>query len=93
MNPCLELANNDTLGEYRFRAFIATHIERLSPAPGQFYGYKGRVRYMNGRKEIYETNITDPIRVFFVPDGQQRSGFKWEPVLFRKMHKVEWLFE
>lgn len=68
-------------------------MEHLSPAPGQFYGHKDRVRYMNGRGEVYETNISDPARVLFLPDGQQRGNYTWVPVMFRKLHKVEWLFE
>jgi hypothetical protein len=90
VSPCLEPCEG---GIYRFRTFIATHMETLSPAPGLFYGHGGQIRYMNGRGEVYETNIVDPIRVLFVPDGQQHVSRSWEPVMFRKLHKVEWLFE
>lgn len=92
MQPCLELANN-ILGVYRLRSFVATNMEHFSPAPGQFYGYRSQIRYMNGRGEVYETNITDPGGVLFLPVGQKHSGSGWEPVLFRKLHKIEWLFE
>lgn len=49
------------------------------------------IYYVNGRKEVYQTNI--PINrhvTFFTPVGWQRDDNT--PVLFRKLHKLEWLF-
>ena len=51
------------------------------------------VYYVNGRREVYETDIRFPITaedwVYFDPDGRFADN---TPVLFRKLHKLEWLF-
>ena len=43
--------------------------------------------------EVYETSIRFPITaedwVYFDPDGRFADN---TPVLFRKLHKLEWLF-
>ncbi len=82
-----------TLEIYCFRTLIVANMSSINPTPSQFYKHKDQIRYINGRSEVYETNIVDPAKVLFLPDGRQRGNHVWEPVLFRKLHKVEWLFE
>ena len=48
------------------------------------------VYYVNKRIEVYQTNIPFRHDTFFTPVGRQRDDNT--PVLFRKLHKLEWLF-
>jgi len=48
------------------------------------------VYYVNGRREVYETDIPfGSDGVYFDPVGRFADN---TPVLFRKLHKLEWLF-
>jgi hypothetical protein len=47
------------------------------------------VYYVNGRGEVYLTNIQFPHVTYFHPIGVKDDN---TPVLFRKLHKLEWLF-
>jgi hypothetical protein len=52
------------------------------------------VYYVNGRAEVYQTNIQIPYPskskvTYFDPVGRMADN---TPVLFRKLHKLEWLF-
>lgn len=64
------------------------------PTPYRFHTFNGSVCYVNGRREVYETNIVDLSRVIFEPLGREWNPTTriWDPVLFRKLHKLEWLF-
>jgi hypothetical protein len=78
---------------YRFRPTSVEYlITQGLPVPYHFHNTNGSIRYVNGRNEVYETNIVNPATVRFTLEGRQWN-FSWEPVLFRKLHKLEWLFE
>lgn len=64
------------------------------PTPYRFHKFNGSFCYVNGRREVYETNIVDLPRVIFNPLGREWNleTLAWDPVLFRKLHKLEWLF-
>lgn len=64
------------------------------PTPYRFHTFNGSVCYVNGRREVYETNIVDLSRVIFEPLSREWNpeALAWGPVLFRKLHKLEWLF-
>lgn len=64
------------------------------PTPYRFHTFNGSVCYVNGRREVHETNIVDLCRVIFDPLGREWNPetLAWGPVLFRKLHKLEWLF-
>jgi hypothetical protein len=57
-----------------------------------FYHLSGKILYVNGRVEVYETNIADLQQVVFIPWGVEWDGQMWRLVLFRKLHKLEWVF-
>lgn len=50
--------------------------------------------YINGRSQVYETDIIRGWGVYFRPVVWQYDPARLMPrqVLFRKMHKLEWLF-
>jgi hypothetical protein len=59
---------------------------------GGFFLVGGVIYYVNHAREVYETNIRYPFdkyTTFFDPVGR---GADNTPVLFRKLHKLEWLF-
>jgi hypothetical protein len=65
----------------------------LQPIPYRFMSHGGKVYYVNGRKQVYETDIVNPVNVLFNPVGYQLlDGLCWHPIQFRLMEKVEWVF-
>jgi hypothetical protein len=67
--------------------------EGLQPVPYRFVSHKGKIYYVNGRKQVYETDIVNTVNVLFNPVGYQMlSDLCWYPVQFRLLEKVEWVF-
>jgi hypothetical protein len=65
----------------------------LQPIPYRFMSHGGKVYYVNGRKQVYETDIVNMVSVMFNPVGyQMRDDLCWHPIQFRLMEKVEWVF-
>jgi hypothetical protein len=65
----------------------------LQPIPYRFMSHKGKVYYVNGRKQVYETDIVNTVNVLFNPVGYQMlDDLCWHPIQFRLMEKVEWVF-
>ncbi|NDC88989.1 MAG: hypothetical protein EB075_09330 [Bacteroidetes bacterium] len=65
----------------------------LQPIPYQFLYHGGKIYYVNGRKQIYETDIVKTVKVLFDPVGYQLlDDMSWHPIQFRLMEKVEWIF-
>ena len=65
----------------------------LQPIPYRFMSHGGKVYYVNGRKQVYETDIVSVVNVLFNPVGYQMlADLCWYPVQFRLLSKVEWVF-
>jgi len=65
----------------------------LHPIPYRFHSHRGKIYYVNGRKQVYETDIVNMVNVLFNPVGyQMRDDLYWYPIQFRLMEKVEWVF-
>jgi hypothetical protein len=65
----------------------------LHPHPYRFMSHKGKIYYVNGRKQVYETNIVNTVNVLFNPVGYQMlDDLGWYPIQFRLLEKVEWVF-
>ena len=65
----------------------------LQPIPYRFMSHEGKIYYVNGRKQVYETDIVNTVNVLFYPVGYQMLGdLCWYPIQFRLMSKVEWVF-
>jgi hypothetical protein len=65
----------------------------LYPVPYRFCIYGGKIYYVNGRKQIYETDIVSVVNVLFNPVGYQMlDDLSWHPIQFRLLEKVEWVF-
>ncbi len=61
--------------------------------PYKFCFCKGKVYYVNGRKQVFETNIFYRSITLFNPIGHQMvSNAVWAPMQFRRLSKVEWVF-
>lgn len=59
---------------------------------GEFILVNSVVYYIDGGNGVYETNILYPLNVhfsYFRPIGVRDDN---TPVLFRRLHKLEWLF-
>ena len=55
--------------------------------------HDGKIYYVNGRKQVYETDIVNTVNVLFSPVGYQMLDDQcWYPIQFRLMSKVEWVF-
>jgi hypothetical protein len=63
----------------------------LIPAPYRFFNVREKLLYVNGRSEVYEVNISCGWLELAVFDPVMK--YCGVPVLFRKLHKLEWLFE
>lgn len=62
-------------------------------APYTFCFHEGKIYYVNGRKQVFETNIFYHSVTLFNPIGHQMiSNTVWAPMQFRLMSKVEWVF-
>lgn len=96
VNPVHDLYTDYTNGRYRIKPVSLLRILEYPriPTPYRFHTLNGSVCYVNGRRDVYETNIVDLSRVVFDPLGRESNPetFIWGPVLFRKLHKLEWLF-
>jgi hypothetical protein len=65
----------------------------LQPIPYRFHSHEGKIYYVNGRKQVYETDIVNLVYVVFNPVGYQiLADLRWHPIQFRLMEKVEWVF-
>ena len=65
----------------------------LHPIPYRFHSHRGKIYYVNGRKQVYETDIVNTMNVLFNPVGHQMLADQcWHPIQFRLMEKVEWIF-
>ena len=72
------------------RIFIETGLQ---PIPYRFHSHGGKIYYVNGRKQVYETDIVNLVNVMFSPVGYQMlADLRWHPIQFRLMEKVEWIF-
>ena len=61
------------------------------PIPSRFWCHKNTIYYMNGRGQVYETDIGENI-VIFDPVCRQKIDHTYPEVNFRLMEKVEWIF-
>ena len=53
----------------------------------------GRVYYMDGHGQVWETDIAVPINVFFNPVCAEKVGSeKYRTIMFKKLTKLECLF-
>jgi len=81
---------------YTGRVFLdhishSVHDSKVRTRDG-FFLVDGTIYYVDYAREVYETNIRYPFdeyTTFFDPVGR---GADNTPVLFRKLHKLEWLF-
>jgi hypothetical protein len=65
----------------------------LDLVPYDFTAYEGKIYYTNGRKQVYETDISDISSVLFNPVGIRWSRTRgWERINFTLISKVEWVF-
>ncbi len=94
----ISLYSDYTVGEYKMRTILPWDIYSGGgtrvPVPYHFFRFNESVFYVNGRREVYETNIVDQGQVVFNPYGREwvTEARTWRTVLFRKLHKIEWLF-
>jgi hypothetical protein len=62
----------------------------LIPTPYHFFNVQEKLLYVNGRSEVYEANMGCGWTELVVFDPVMK--YHGLPVLFRKLHKLEWLF-
>jgi len=63
------------------------------PTPYRFASHREKIYYVNGRKQVYETDIVNPANVLFNPVGYQMlENLCWYPIQFKLLEKVEWVF-
>lgn len=61
--------------------------------PYHFVSVAGKILYVNGRHQVYETDIANSINVIFNPVAYQMMGnFSWQPIEFTPLEKIEWVF-
>jgi hypothetical protein len=76
-----------TIEEYKIKNTF------LDLVPYGFTACGGKIYYTNGRKQVYETDISDIRSVLFNPVGLRLSRTKgWERINFTLISKVEWVF-
>lgn len=61
------------------------------PTPNMFWCHRRKFYYMNGRGQVYETDIGENI-VIFDPVCRQKIDHTYHEVNFKLMEKVEWVF-
>ena len=94
VNPARALYKSSNSG-YRLTLESQTNLKyQGSPSPYHFHRFNGSVRYVNGRNVVYQTNIVHPEMISFFPEGREwmDETLSFETILFRKLHKLEWLF-
>lgn len=65
----------------------------LGLVPYRFTAYGGKIYYTDGRKQVYETDISDIYSVLFNPVGFKLSRTRgWERINFTLISEVEWVF-
>jgi hypothetical protein len=72
-------------------SFLRTNqLSHLTPTPYRFSNVREKLLYVNGRREVYEVNLS----CGWLEDVAFDPVMKYcgVPVLFRKLHKLEWLF-
>jgi hypothetical protein len=62
------------------------------PVKYSFLSHNGKIYYVNGRMQVYETDILDFRGVLFTPVCRQTYNGRWCEVNFRLMDKLEWIF-
>lgn len=88
-------------GSIVWKLGVFSVVENTKPIPYLFILHKDKIYYVNGRKQVFETNIKrvhgqDLLSqyVIFDPAGIQWSNehLVWRPIQFRPISKVEWVF-
>ena len=65
----------------------------LELVPYDFTAYGGKIYYTNGRKQVYETDISSIHSVLFNPVGLRFSIDRgWVRINFTLISEVEWVF-
>jgi hypothetical protein len=78
----------------RFKPAVSVRLRNpsphLIPDPYRFFNVQEKLLYVNGRSEVYEVNISCGWLEMAVFDPVMK--YHGVPVLFKKLHKLEWLF-
>ena len=75
-----------------FKLLSSDVLYETQPIPYRFISHGGKIYYVNGRKQIYETDVKKYNGVVFVPVANQFSCASWKPVQFRPITYLEWVF-
>ena len=65
-------------------------LPHLVPVPYRFFNVREKLLYVNGRSEVYEVALSCGWLCDVVFDPVMK--YCEVPVLFQKLHKLEWLF-
>ena len=87
------LGKHDIIGKFRPTACLNLYgsvLPNLVPVPYRFFNVREKLLYVNGRSEVYEVALSCGWLCDVVFDPVMK--YCGVPVLFRKLHKLEWLF-
>ena len=71
---------------------VPTPDKWSGPVKYSFLSHGGKIYYVNGRMQVYETDILDHRATVFDPVCIQYDFGMWREVNFRLMDKLEWIF-
>ena len=77
-----------------FKLLSSNVLDETQPVPYRFISHGGKIYYVNGRKQIYETDVKKDDWVVFVPVAKHFSlnSSSWQLVQFRPITYLEFIF-